>query len=98
MINLNDTSVGYIDGIPRRDWWVYWVLGNYCNYKCSYCVPSLNSGSNKYHDVNVVLDTLKKLPPCMVRFSGGEPTLHPDFERIILEKPEHIRISILPGI
>jgi MoaA/NifB/PqqE/SkfB family radical SAM enzyme len=36
-----------------------------------------------------------KLPEANVMFGGGEPTFHPNFEQIVLEKPEHITISLL---
>jgi MoaA/NifB/PqqE/SkfB family radical SAM enzyme len=37
-----------------------------------------------------------KLPPkSEVILMGGEPTYHPDFERIVLEKPDHVSISML---
>ena len=25
---------------------VTWQVNNFCNYKCSYCIPELNAGSN----------------------------------------------------
>jgi len=28
-------------------------------------------------------------------FSGGEATFHPDFEKIVLEKPNHVQISVI---
>ena len=94
-LNLYDPEVAYIDGKFYGNTTVYWILGNTCTYKCSYCIPKFYAGNAPYHDTQVVQDTLKKLPPCNVLFGGGEPTYHPDIEKIILEKPDHININLL---
>jgi len=94
-INLLDGDVAYLrHAFPVRDL-VYWELGNFCTYKCSYCSPGFNSGSNPYQSTQIIQDTLKKLPPVLVIFSGGEPTFHPDFEKIVLEKPDHVVAGVV---
>ena len=94
-INLSDADVAYIKyATPVRNL-VYWEMGNTCTYKCSYCTPPFNAGNLPYHDTQAVQDTLKKLPTSLIIFSGGEPTFHPDFEKIVLEKPDHISIGVV---
>jgi organic radical activating enzyme len=94
-LNIYDPEVAYIDGKSRRNIKVYWILGNICTYRCSYCIPKFYSGNSPFHNTQVVQDTLKKLPPCDVLLGGGEPTYHPDIEKIILEKPDYININLL---
>lgn len=74
---------------------VFWVLGNQCTYHCSYCPKQFHDGSSPYHPSSDVLRTLKELPACHVLFSGGEPTYHPDFEKILDEAPEHVTIGVI---
>ena len=93
--SLSDPNVSYINGNFPYVFRVFWLLGNFCPYECSYCTPYLHSGSAPYHNIDVVLNTMKKLPKSRICFSGGEPTYHPDFERIVKEKPEHIDIGLL---
>jgi organic radical activating enzyme len=97
-INLQDPNIAYMDGkdvLGDIKHIVYWVLGNFCPYKCSYCIPEFNSGKHDYPNIGVIQEVFKKLPECLVNFGGGEPTYHPEFERIISEKPDHIRVGVL---
>ena len=74
---------------------VYWILTDFCNQRCTYCAPSLNVG--KYansplfptdNDIDLFItkliavqqQTQKKL---IVSISGGEPTLHDKLPSII---------------
>jgi organic radical activating enzyme len=93
-LNVYDPEVACIDGTGQKHV-VYWSLGNFCLYDCSYCIPLLNSGNIPYPSIEVIQNALNKFPKCTVIFSGGEPTYHPEFERIVKEKPEHISISVL---
>jgi len=75
---------------------VYWMMGNVCTYKCSYCPKHIHSGDVAYHPLEIIQKTLNSFPKgASVTLSGGEPTYHPDFEQIILEKPAHLRINLL---
>jgi organic radical activating enzyme len=72
-----------------------WVLGNYCNYKCSYCFPGSNTGDqrppkiskqikkNIKHLVSEIKqdDNSKKI--INFTLSGGEPTVYHDLENLI---------------
>jgi len=94
MISINDPSVKYVRPMSKIVKRVYWNLGNTCPYSCSYCPTEYNSGSVPYHDFNLVMSTLQNLDECVVTFGGGEPTYHPQFERIISEKPSHIKVGV----
>jgi len=64
---------------------VSWILGRFCNYKCSYCWPYARSDSNDYQDVSIyinAIDEIKKqarangFTEFHWSFSGGEPTAY----------------------
>ena len=75
---------------------VYWMMGNVCTYKCSYCPKHIHSGNVPYHPLDIIQKTLASFPNrASVTLSGGEPTYHPDFEQIILEKPAGLKINLL---
>lgn len=69
-----------------------WILGNYCNFKCSYCFGDLNTGtsrppklndqikSNILHLVNQFKDIGKE--KLFFNLAGGEPTMYHDFKQI----------------
>ena len=61
-----------------------WVLGNYCNFKCSYCFPNANTGTDRVPRLDDVLkrnvyhlmeeiDAVSK-QKIVFNFGGGEPT------------------------
>lgn len=67
-----------------------------CNLRCPGCLYEKNLGS-----MHIPLRTIKKLTPTMTRFhevciAGGEPTLHPQFWKIIeliaKREPKNIQI------
>ena len=69
-----------------------WQLGNYCNFKCSYCFDDANSGTHRVPKLN---DTIKSNIQHLVNecrrkgsdkiffsLSGGEPTMYHDFSEL----------------
>ncbi len=64
-------------------------ITNRCNFKCPVCfAEAKGEGSHYFLEMEVVTKMLKallnRLVPCRsVQFSGGEPTLHPDFPKIL---------------
>jgi uncharacterized radical SAM superfamily Fe-S cluster-containing enzyme len=64
-------------------------ITNRCNFKCPVCfAEAKGEGSHYFLEMEVVVKMLKALlnrpMPCRaVQFSGGEPTLHPDFPKIL---------------
>jgi hypothetical protein len=98
-MNLQEQSVHYISNYEltsKPKYFVYWMLGNFCPHSCSYCPEALHSGSKPYHDYDTVIRTINKFPAnSLIMFGGGEPTYHPDFEKILDNKPKNISIGIL---
>lgn len=95
MFDYNSPDVAYMREFKEEELFVYWSVGTQCTYTCSYCPPMYHDGKFKYQLTDVIQKTLKKLPPAHVMLTGGEPTFHPDFERIVLEKPDHIKLSVI---
>ena len=95
MIDISNNNIAYLREKKGEEFHVYWSLGNQCTYKCSYCPSIFHDGSVPYQPIDVIQRTLQKLPSSHVMFTGGEPTFHPDFEKIILEKPDHIKLSVI---
>jgi uncharacterized radical SAM superfamily Fe-S cluster-containing enzyme len=65
-------------------------LTNRCNYRCPLCFAETNSQKEYYYlpldSVRSMLASLLELSPAPcrhVQFSGGEPTLHPEFPQIL---------------
>lgn len=63
--------------------YVQWLLGNFCNYSCSYCPSLYHDGSKPYVELSKAIKVLDWLNSIGRRiylcFSGGEPTVHPQF-------------------
>lgn len=65
-------------------------LTNRCNLQCPYCFATSDASGYVYQpsfeQVKKMLLTLKNVKPChtpCIQFSGGEPTLHPQFFEIL---------------
>jgi organic radical activating enzyme len=71
---------------------VSWLLGRYCNYKCSYCWPYARSDKRDHRPTELVISTIDEIKrqarergfnSFHFSFSGGEPTLHPGYLQIL---------------
>jgi len=40
---------------------VSWILGRFCNYKCSYCWPYANSSTPDYQSLEVYKNTINQI-------------------------------------
>ena len=62
---------------------IEWMLGNTCNYNCSFCPDKFKSGSQKFLDIDIykkIIDkAVRETPDKKIWFklTGGEPTLYP---------------------
>lgn len=79
-------------------------LTNRCNLRCPVCFASANAaGYVAEPDFELVVEELQNLrnlhphPATAVQFTGGEPTLHPDFFKIVKQANEmgfsHVQIA-----
>lgn len=67
------------------------IITEYCNFKCPYCrgLADYIYGNRKikqltFKEICYIIDQWCKLEPLeSIRFSGGEPTLHPDIVDVI---------------
>lgn len=62
-----------------------WQLTTACTYACDYCPKELHEGSSKYIDLNELEEFLDKFKDreFTINFTGGEPTIHPQFLDIL---------------
>ena len=80
---------------------IIWDLGRRCSYACSYCPPHRNNKTSPFINYNTLIKTMesvaeyallydsfrKKPAKKKLSFTGGEPTVHPDFFKFL----KHIR-------
>ena len=76
---------------------IIWDLGRRCSYACSYCPPHRNNKWSPFIDFKTLCTTVDKVAeyalmydqfrrkPALKKlsFTGGEPTVHPDFFRFL---------------
>lgn len=71
---------------------VSWLLGRFCNYKCSYCWPYARSDKKDHRSTELVISTLDEIKrqarergfnSFHFSFSGGEPSMHPGYLEIL---------------
>ncbi len=71
---------------------VSWLLGRFCNYKCSYCWPYARSDRKDHRPTELCLKTIDSIKEQArgngfnsfhFSLSGGEPTFHPGYLDIL---------------
>jgi MoaA/NifB/PqqE/SkfB family radical SAM enzyme len=71
---------------------VDWMLGNRCNYACSYCPDALHDGTVSWQRLGAVTSTIDRIVDhyvdglgrsVWIQFTGGEPTVNPDLPKIL---------------
>lgn len=84
--------VGQISLLERDLFCVSWLLGRFCNYRCSYCWPYARSDKKDHRPTELVISTLDEIKrqarergfrSFHFSFSGGEPTMHPGYLQIL---------------
>ena len=77
--------VGQISLLRRNIFCVSWLLGRFCNYKCSYCWPYARSSVPDHRPLSLLIRTMDEIKrqarergfhSFHFSFSGGEPSLH----------------------
>jgi organic radical activating enzyme len=79
----NIKHFGQINMLDRPLFNISWILGRFCNYKCSYCWPYANSDKLDFQSIDVYKRTVDEIKrqarlngfnEFHWSFSGGEPT------------------------
>lgn len=83
---------------------VDWMLGNRCNYACSYCPASLHDGTIPWLSYEKIRSFAERLilhydtmgQQLFVQFTGGEPTLYRDLaELLVFLKEKGVRVGLI---
>jgi len=78
---------------------VSWLLGRYCNYRCSYCWPYARSDRKDHRPTELCFKTIDEIKrqardngfnSFHFSLSGGEPTFHPGYLDIL----KHLAIDV----
>lgn len=89
---------------------VSWILGRFCNYKCSYCWPYANSQTPDHQELSVYLNTINQIRAQACdngftkfhwSFSGGEPTAYKHSLELMSKvhyDSIHLTTNLSPGI
>ena len=85
-------SVGQRTLLYRDLFTVSWLLGRYCNYRCTYCWPYARSNTKDHRPTKLCLKTVDEIKrqarsngfnSFHFSLSGGEPTFHPGYLDIL---------------
>ena len=88
----NITSLGQKTMLDNPLFNVSWILGRFCNYKCSYCWPYANTDKPDHQELSLYKSTINEIKSQArdngytqfhFSFSGGEPTASKDFGELI---------------
>lgn len=81
---------------------VFLSITDVCNFHCYYCSAQCNDYKNNknyqmdyFQYVEKVIPFLRHIKPQKIIVTGGEPCLHPDFDRIIMQLKERVCSKIL---
>ena len=102
-IPFNDIErVGQISLLNRDLFCVSWLLGRFCNYKCSYCWPYARSSIPDHRPLALLVQTMDEIKrqarerafnSFHFSFSGGEPTLHKGYLKLLENYSQDIQNS-----
>lgn len=85
-------SVGQRSMLYRDLFTVSWLLGRFCNYRCSYCWPYARSDRKDHRPTELCIQTIDEIKrqarnngfnSFHFSLSGGEPTFHPGYLDIL---------------
>ena len=85
-------SVGQRTLLYRDVFTVSWLLGRFCNYRCSYCWPYARSDRKDHRPTELCIKTIDEIKrqardngfnSFHFSLSGGEPTFHPGYLDIL---------------
>lgn len=85
-------QVGQRTLLYRDIFTISWLLGRFCNYKCSYCWPYARADRKDHRSTELCLKTIDEIKrqardnnfnSFHFSLSGGEPTFHPGYLDIL---------------
>lgn len=86
------TQFGQATMLDQKLFSTSWILGRFCNYKCSYCWPYANSQTPDHQELSTYFDVIDNITEQAHSngfdkfhwsFSGGEPTAYKNLDKII---------------
>lgn len=92
--------LGHKDMLNRDMFTVSWILGRFCNYRCSYCWPYANSPKKDHRSTELCLSTIDEIKrqarengfnSFHFSLSGGEPTFHPGYLDIVQHLADDVK-------
>lgn len=92
-------KLGQISMLKNDMFTVSWLLGRYCNFKCSYCWSHGRSDKKDHRSTELCLKTIDSIKEQArargfnsfhFSLSGGEPTLHPGYFNILNKLSEDV--------
>ena len=98
----NITKFGQQTMLDRPLFNVSWILGRFCNYKCSYCWPYARSDVLDYQSLEVYTSAINEIKRQANQngftqfhwsFSGGEPTAYKQLPDLV----KHIQSDMVPS-
>jgi organic radical activating enzyme len=98
----NITRFGQQTMLDRPLFNVSWILGRFCNYKCSYCWPYARSDVLDYQPLAVYTSAINEIKRQANQngftqfhwsFSGGEPTAYKQLPDLV----KHIQSDMIPS-
>lgn len=104
------TTVGQKTMLDDNVFNISWILGRFCNYKCSYCWPYANTHTPDYQELSIYVDTIQEIKrqanvngfsKFHWSFSGGEPTAYKHLMVLMHEingDSLHLTTNLSPGI
>lgn len=90
-------ALGQRSLIYRDLFTVSWILGRFCNYRCSYCWPYASTRTKDHRPTEVILKNIAEIKrqararsfnSFHFSFSGGEPSMHPGYLEILKQYGE----------
>lgn len=107
----NIVKFGQDTMLDKKLFSISWILGRFCNYKCSYCWPYANSSTPDHLDYDIYLKAINSIKSQAVdngfdkfhwSFSGGEPTAYKHIGKLINEVSDnssiHMTTNLSPGM
>ena len=96
---IKTTAVNFVNPEPMM---VTWDIGRRCNYDCSYCGATRHDNHSPHHGFNElkitfdfiktwtnIYNTQRLSSTTTINFTGGEPTVNPNFWKLVDHVKQH---------